>query len=184
MAYRNPSEKPNPENLLVRYPVRNGATLKLAFHCFYVKPKPGHDPHYHDYKNWPAPNYHPGPICQTPPPRDVPRFFTHGDMRLDHPEDLEDIHLLDEGYTEAAVVFEDAERSAYVTTEAWIDEDEDNIVRIHVNTALPNFSDEAIEMPFTVFVKKIETDLTTRVTQDAVAHSIMLVLPGHPYPTS
>lgn len=185
MAYRNPSQKPpNPECLLNRYIVRNGATLKLDFDCYYMVP--GHDPHYHDYKNWPAPNYHPGDVCQILPPRDIPRFMTARDMLYGRPCEVAPIHLLDEGYSEAVIVFEDTAKAAHVTTETWIDEEDDNIVRLRLDAMFDTFTTDPIELKFTLFVKKTYTDPETnitRTTKDAVEHGIIVVVPGAPYPT-
>lgn len=177
MAYRLDSTPPRkPEDILPRFAVRNGATLKLAFRCYYHTPKETHDPHYHDHKNWPAPNYHPGDICQMHPPRDIPKFFCHPQMRTMH--DFTEIHLLEEGYHDVVMTFEDTEQDDYLDVTGWIDEEDDNIVRFHINTDFPNFSDKPIDLRFTVFVKKVADDV---VTKDAVCHGIITVLPGHPY---
>lgn len=184
MAYRYDSNPPKkPENMLQKFAVRNGATLKLAFRCYYFKPPLGHDPHYHDHINWPAPNYH-GDACQMKPPRDEFPYINGIIRRCD---DLPPIHLLDEGYQDVAVTFEDADQASNITVESWIDEDDDNIVRVHMDTAFPTFSDKPIDLRFTVFVRKTYTDPATnitRTTKDAVAHCFVSVLPGAPYPTS
>lgn len=170
MAYRYHSEMPpKPEDHLITFAVRNGATLKAKFRCYYMRRKPVHDPHWHDHVNWPAPNYHPGPICQMKLPRDKnPKIPFPALVRF---EDLEEIHLADEGYTEAFVTYEDEAAEAFFDTEAWIDNDQDNVVHIRVNTFFPSFSDKPIDVRFTVFVAKGDT-------VDAVSHGMITVLPG------
>ena len=182
MAYRTLKERPKPENLLPTFSVRNGATLKLAFRCYYHTPMPTHDPHYHDHLHWPSEDYHPGDICQMHPPRDIPKFLCHPIMRTLH--DHTPIHLIEEGYSEVTMTFEDTENDDYLDVTGWIDEEDDNIVRFHINTSFPNFSDKPKDLRFTAFVKKTSTDPVTSVitvTKDAVCHGIITVLPGHPY---
>ena len=175
MAYRYNDKPPKPEDMLRRFDVRNGATMKASFGCFYFVPQPGHDPHYHDYINWPAPNYH-GEPCQMKTPRDIDPRFPKPVLRTDG--DLVPIHLADEGYTEAAVSFDDDDLAENLTATATIDTDEDHVVKLNVTTDFPTFKDKPIEIRFTVFVKKSSTGV-----KDAVCHGILVVLPGSPYPS-
>lgn len=176
MGYRTVDKPPKPEDLLRRFDVRNGAIMRMTFGCFYSKN--GHDPHYHDHVNWPAPNYHPGPICQMKPPRDVFRWF-EGNQLTGHPVQLDPIHLFEEGYSEAVVSYEDPEMAQYLDTTALIDSQDDNLVRVSVHANFPTFSDKPKEARFTLFIKKYNGTAI-----DAVCHGIVTVLPGSPCPTS
>lgn len=174
MAYRMLEEPPKPENLLRKFDVRNGAVMRTTFGCYYTTN--GHDPHYHDFVNWPAPNYHPGPICQMHPPRTPWRWLPHPITR--NPIILDPIHLIEEGYqTQAIVEYEDAELAEHMHTSAWIDEDDDNLVRMVVHADFPVFHDKPIENRFTLFIKKEDNSII-----DAVCHGIVTVLPGSPVP--
>lgn len=174
MAYRYHNEKPiNPENLLRRFDVRNGAIMRMTFGCYYSKN--GHDPHYHDYINWPAPNYHPGEICQMMPPRDRCRWH---DPITGYPIQLDPIPLLEEGYTEAVVTYEDEDIAEYLDTIAMIDDVDDNLVRVSMHANFPTFKDKPKEARFTLFIKKEDGTAI-----DAVCHGIVTILPGSPYPT-
>lgn len=169
MGYRTIDKPPKPEDMLRKFDVRNGAIMRVAFGCYYSSN--GHDPHYHDHLNWPAPNYHPGPICQMAPPRDKYRWLPYPTMRK--PVQLEPINLSDEGYTTFVVTYEDEDLAYYLTTEAWLDEDEDNIVRMSVYADFPTFSDKPKELRFTLFAIKSD-----RSAIDAICHGIVSVLPG------
>lgn len=171
MGYRFFDTPPNPEDMLQRFLVRNGATLKLAFECYYIEK---HDAKLHDHIGWPAPP-NADRICQ------IASNITHGNM-VDR---LDPIHLLEEGYSEAVVVFEDEDTAQNVFVETWIDVENDNIVRVRMDTDFPTFTDKPIDLVFTVLVKKTwidEQTMDTKVIKDAVAHCIASVLPGAPYP--
>jgi hypothetical protein len=170
MAYRYHSENPpKPEDMLIRFAVRNGATLRSRFRCYYLKKKEVHDPHWHDHINWPAPNYHPGPICQMKLPREYdPRRPFHWLRRY---EDLDEIHLTEEGYTQAFVTFEDEDNAQFLEANAWIDGEEDNAVHMVVYAGFPSFSDKPVDVRFTLFVQN-------GYITDAVGHGIITVLPG------
>lgn len=175
MAYRNNSTPPpKPEDMLPRYFVRNGATLDLVFRCFYFDPDLWHDPRYHDYMMWPAPNYH-GVPCQMETPR-YPIPWAHKPARR-VAGDQDPIHLTEEGYTEAIVVFEDEEAAADVEASAYFDEEDDYIVVAHFDTSYPSFSDKPKELRFTLFVSR-------EGCRDAVCHGILVVQPGAPYARS
>lgn len=181
MGYRFCDNPPKPEDMLNRFSVRNGATLRSAFSCFYFKPKPGHDPNFHDHVGWPSPD-NPDNICQMMPPQYPPMKWRPAILRT--PDDLEPIHLLDEGYQEAAITFDNPDIEQCLTYKAWIDEDDDFIVRIYITAELPTFEDKPKETRFTVFVKKTYTDPITNetmITKDTVCHGIFTILPGSPY---
>lgn len=168
--------------MLPRLVVRNGATLKVAFDCFYFDPKATHDPHYHDHIGWPAPNYHFG-ICQMFPPRNEnPRHWFHPIMRTK--DDVSPIDLSEEGYTGFEVTYEDPDIAANLTTRIEADSTEGaNVVRMQVDTALPLFSDKPKETRFTVFaVKDVVDDQNVLLykTKDELLHGVLTVLPGNP----
>jgi len=170
MGYRTLDIPPKPEDMLPRFEVRNGATLKVSFGCYYLGV--GHDPHFHDYMHWPAPNYHPGPICQMHPPRDIPRWrecFPYPKL----PGKLEHIDLEDEGYTSVEIVWDDDDVLDSCTCSADFSDDSDNVIEISVDTAFDAFQDKPLEHRFTVFVGG------DSVGKDAVCRGIMVVLPGN-----
>lgn len=166
MGYRFYDNPPKPEDHLHRFPVRNGAVMRLAFACYYLH---GHNPKLHDHIGWPNPD-HPDAICQEISNMKLYRM-RHKDI------ELQEIHLLKEGYNEVAVSFEDEEQAQNLTVNAWIDEDDDNIIRMIVGSKFPTFSDKPVDLRFTVFVKK------DNATIDAVCHGFITVLPGAPYPS-
>lgn len=173
MAYRlDSTPPPKPEDMLPRYFVRNGATLDLAFWCYYYDPKLWHDPHYHDYINWPAPDYH-GIACQMIAPRNRNPRWPHPVMRVH--KDQVPIDFSEEGYDEAEVVFEDSTAASGVTASADFDSEDNYIVMAHFDTSYASFSDKPKELRFTVFVKRSDA-------RDAVCHGILVVQPGPPYP--
>lgn len=159
--------------MLRRFDVRNGAIMRVAFRCFYSKD--GHDPHYHDYVNWPAPNYHPGAVCQMFPPRDVLRWRS---PNTSNPIQLDPINLLEEGYTVAAVSYEDEALAQHLETSASLDSECDGLIRMTVKANFPTFEDQPKDARFTLFIKKADGSAI-----DAVCHGIVTVLPGSPYPT-
>lgn len=172
MGYRKPDKIPKPEDMLARFDVRNGAIMRVTFGCYYTAR--GHNPHYHDYINWPAPNYHPGPICQMHPPRDKFRWMN---PITGQPIKLDPIHLVEEGYSIVKVSYEDDDIAEYLTTEASIDQSTDNLVRLKVHANLPVFHDEPKEVRFTIFISKSDGSAI-----DAVCHGIIVILPGSPFP--
>lgn len=175
MSYRINKKPIKPENRLKRFYVRNGATLDVAFPCYYFKPIFGHDPHYHDYVGWPSPN-HVGRACQMHPPRDRFRWLAHPVMRRNG--DLIPIHFIEEGYTEASITFEDPDVAEHIDARAWVDIDDDYIVRMYINTDFETFKDRPIDTRFSVFIKKNQDDI---VRKDVVCHGILSILPGSPY---
>jgi len=158
---------PDPEKMIPRFPVRNGAIMNLAFGCFYGNI---HDVQMHDHMGWPNPN-NPDWICQ------VDNEWKAIPEKLGRYKWLKSpIDLIDEGYSYTAeVTFEDDELASGLEAEAYIDAGTTNIVRMSVATNYEAFSDEPKEVKFTLFVKK--TDSTAI---DAVCHGIIVVLPGAP----
>lgn len=165
MGYRFCDNPPKPEDHLHRFTVRNGASIKIAFACYYLH---GHNPKMHDHIGWPRPDM-PDHICQI-----VSNFKLYG--MKDKTIDFQDIHLLDEGYTDVSIVFDDSDKAQYIDATVAIDEDDDNIVRVKIDTFFPTFEDKPVDMRFTVFVRNNATDMT-----DAVCHGMLTVLPGSPY---
>ena len=163
MAYRFDDTPFNPEEHLPKLYVRNGAQLKAAFGCYYLNP---HNSRLHDFIGWPRPN-HPDSICQIP--SDLVEYgFNHKTMTLD------EIHLLNEGYTGAVLAFEDDDlASNLLNASAEIDSETDNIVRISMTPQFDTFTDNNIDIVFTVFVFKNDT-----AVYDAVFHGVVSVMPG------
>ena len=167
MGYRFSDNPPKPEDHLRRFTVRNGTIMRLAFGCFYLY---GHNNKYHDHIGWPNPSS-PDHICQDT-----------SNMRLypfkNKTVSFDEIHLTEEGYDEAVVAYEDDENLQYLETTAFIDNDNDSVVRMNVAANLPSFEDKPVDLRFTLFVKKEDGSAI-----DAVCHGIVTVLPGAPYPT-
>ena len=165
MAYRI-TEEFNPEDYLPRFYVRNGATVKMAFDCYYWTPllRPEHyhrDPH-HEPVPWSSfdPVY--GKVN--------PRF-----PDMSRPEDFTEIDLSAEGYTNASVIYDDTTISSNLTTTTTFDDNEANVVNCKVKANLPKFQDDAKETKFTVFVTG------SSGLQDVVCRGILVILPGPPY---
>ena len=167
MGYRFNDNPPKPENNLPKYAVRNGATLDLNFECYYLDQEGCHDPNYHDHIGWPSPD-NPDAICQMMPPH-------YPDPRIPGKPVLvnnkTEIHLEEEGYTQAIVVFDDIEEASGVIGTAEID---DYIVKVHFDTNYPAFEDKPIDLRFTVFVSSPDA-------RNAVCHGMLSVLPGSPF---
>lgn len=167
MGYRFCDNPPKPEDHLHRFAVRNGAIMRVSFACYYLI---GHNPKLHDHVGWPSPG-HPDAICQQ-----VSNMKLYG--LKEKTADLEKIHLLDEGYEDVAISFEDDELAQNLDCLLWIDEEDDNIIHLNVLANFQTFSDKPIDLRFTVFVKKPDDSAV-----DAVCHGMITVLPGSPYPT-
>lgn len=170
MGYRFSDKPPKPEDHLRRFDVRNGAIMRMAFMCYYAHV--GHDPRLHDHMGWPGPQ-HPDDICQM-----LPGYMHPWINKNKMPVSFEPIDLIEEGYTNAIVSLEDDSYGDDLTAEASIGTD--NVIRMKVNANLPTFSDEPIEVRFTLFITKEDPDEAT----DAVCHGIIVVLPGSPIPQS
>jgi len=168
MGYRFDDKPLKPEDMIPRFAVRNGATAKIALGCYYLGK---HDSKLHDFLGWPNPD-HQDMICQE---LNNFRLFNKKDKTVE----LEEIHLTEEGYDEVAIAYEDSEYAQYLITEAAIDEDDDNIIRVKVTANLPEFTDKPIDVRFTVFVRK-----TSETMIDSVCHGFISVLPGAVYPGS
>lgn len=166
MGYRFDDNRPKnfPQRI---FDVRNGATLKISFGCFYYR---HHDVKYHDYMGWPNPT-RPDMIHQ-PGSFDDPAPWIP-DHHVFVEKELEPIHLAEEGYTQFSVVFDDSTIESNVTTDISVDEIEDHVIRVNMTVNLPTFTDKPKETGFTVFASK-ENDSVN----DSICHGIMKVLPG------
>lgn len=149
------------------FDVRNGATMKAAFACYYYR---NHDTKLHDHIGWPRPG-HPDESCQmfVEPAPWIPSHIAI------EPHDLEEIHLTEEGYTGATIIFEDSTIGNAATATVQIDSEQDHIINLTVTVNLPTFTDEPKETGFTIFAIKNAS------TRDAVCHGVLRVLPGSQY---
>ena len=193
MAYRKlEHRKPKPQRSAVDIAtpidlfVHNGGTANFAFPCWYQEikhPLPAHlhDRKLHDHHGWPRPD-HPDHICQLWIPE--AGQCVHG-FRECHPHcrhyidysKVIPIHLLSEyeGY-ESAFVAWTGEHEGIVAT-AYIDPDEDWVVRVNIDCKDPNALDEPKKYRFTVFVgSDMVDDSYTR--RDIVALAELTVLPS------
>lgn len=167
MGYRYDSDTPpKPEDHLRKFTIRNGAVMRISFACYYLN---GHSPAFHDHIGWPAPD-RVDDSCQS-----VSNMKLHFPFR-NKTIDMIPIHLLEEGYVHASVAYEDEEMAEHMTTRAWIDEDDDNIVRMSVHADFPTFHDKPLENRFTIFVANEDGTVI-----DSVCHGFVTVLPGAPY---
>lgn len=163
MGYRmNDIPKDIPQRV---FDVRNGATLKVAFACYYYI---DHDTKLHDHLGWPNPDS-PDNICQQviEPAPWIPKHIQV------EPRSLEPIHLVEEGYDSIVVEIEDEEIAEVSTINASIDTEEDHVIRINITVNLPTFSDKPKTTGITVFAVKGSSGI-----RDAVCHGLMKVLPG------
>lgn len=169
MGYRFNDTPPNPEDHLMKLHVRNGATLRAAFGCYYLNT---HDRKFHDHIGWPYPG-HPDHICQIP--YDIP-FYGDKSKTME----LDEIHLTAEGYNNVFIKFEDSELE-YINANAYIDEQDDHIVRIQATTCLPLSlfeNNQCKDFVFTLFAQKAEPE--TYII-DAIFHGVISVMPGAPW---
>ena len=164
--YRSADISKNPEDYLQKLCVRNGATMRASFECFYLG---AHDKKMHDHLGWPSPG-NIDRICQL-----APTFVLPSEKHL--MTNLEKIHLIEEGYNTVKISFEDSAKAANVTALGSIDPENDHIVHIKIDTNFATFSDDPVDLKFTVFVKRDDGSLV-----DAVFHGILSVLPGSPCP--
>ena len=166
MGDRFDNRPPKPEDHLRKFPVRNGAIMRIAFGCYYLH---GHNPKMHDFVGWPNPDK-PDAICQ-----ELSNFkmWKYRDKTIE----LDEIHLIEEGYEDVAVSFEDEDTSQYLDVNEWIYSEDDNIIRMTAAANFPTFSDKPIDLRFTIFVKEPDDSAI-----DAVCHGVITVLPGSPYP--
>ena len=149
------------------FDVRNGATLKISFGCYYYK---YHDAKYHDHRGWPTPTS-PDMIHQVGSLDDPAPWMPDHHVFVE--QELEPIHLADEGYTRFSVVIDDPTIAADVTTDIGIDEVEDHVIRVKLTVNLPTFTGGPKETGFTVFTSKADGSIN-----DSVCHGIMKILPG------
>lgn len=162
MGYRMTDNVPKNHAQRV-FDVRNGATLKAAFACYYYK---YHDRKYHDHVGWPGPR-NVDNSCQEvfEPAPWIPHIAIENDS-------LEPIKLLEENYSNAYVLIEDDAIANNSETDAWIDPEYDNVIRVRIAVNLPTFTSKPKETGFTVIVEQDD------LTRDAVCHGILKVLPG------
>lgn len=171
MGYRRIS-KPKLERPLL-LTVRNGMTLRLSFDLYSIDPQPVHDPHYHDYINWPAPNYHPGAICQMIPPREGWRWFPRPKMVTE--DDLAPLNLSAIGdieHMEALIVFDDSTLPITQETITDLQGDPTNI-EIHVTPNINMTVMKPVKTGFTACVKDSSAGSWTELS-----HGILAILPG------
>ena len=169
MGYRY-GPPPKPEDMLLKFDVQNGAIMRVAFGCFYTLD--GHDPKEHDYYGWPTPDS-PDNICQVKPILNKWHPFRDSHRTIK----MEPIHLREEGYEDARVSIDNDSMSEHLDVNAWIDEEDDYIVRMSVKANFPTFYDKPIETKFTIFISN-----WINGTIDAVCHASIVVLPGSPFP--
>lgn len=181
MGYRTLDIPPlKPEDMLPMFEVRNGAIVDIAFPCFYLDVVRAHDSHYHDYINWPAPNYHPGPPCQFVdgiPLNEHAGEYEKVDFLNPHPIDLLSYY---EGYTDAYVVMD--QDVAGLTVTARIDEDEPNVIYVRAKANMAFFEDKPLEYRFTLFVHapaRTYHDEPQLERIDQVIRGKIVVLPGN-----
>lgn len=193
----------------VKLYAHNGTTADFAFPCWYQevhKPVRAHlhDRHRHDHEGWPSPA-HPDHSCQLWAPDlhecRIGRHHEcspHCDMYIDM-DGISPIHLLDEGYTEAHVAWATkrkgdgdewivGEPPEGIDVEAWIDPDEDWVVRVFIDVDDPTALEDPSMYRLTVFVNKPAEDVesirrpgvTTHIParSDIVALSELVVLPS------
>lgn len=169
MGYR--FDKKEPRDIIQGvYDVRNGATMKIAFGCFYLK---HHDKDLHDHYGWPH-SGHVDRSCQQDP-FDDPAPWVPEHMNRDF-DKLEPIDLEGEGYDSVFVTFDDqeiAEATTVVQEPYAVDPPEPNVIRLKVTPMLESFTGKPKETPFTVFAKNTESGVT-----DAICHGILKVLPS------
>ena len=168
MAYRNDiPPAPDPDDLLPRFFVRNGATMKVTFGCYYAGR--GHDPHTHDYMNWPAANAVPEGACQMVPPRDMVRWSDG--LVAGSPAHLEPIHLLEEGFNDLATIFDDEDYQSAFDPATDFSEMQDNYIVLTLWANIASFTGKPKEFKFTVYA-------SSQDKIDAVCRGILVILPG------
>ena len=161
-------EPPKPEDELMRFDVRNGAWMKLAFDCRYCMKDVNHP-------MWIFPRY-PGDVAVARKSNGSP-YYHFDDIAW--PYETKPIIFHEEGYDKVTVALEDSQYAEYIEVEGSIDEiNEPNIVRVRFHPNFPTFHDKPIETRFTVFVHGTEDDLI-----NAVCHGILVILPGPNFPT-
>jgi hypothetical protein len=161
MGYRYDDRPPKPEDHLLRLAVRNGAMLRAAFGCYYLK---HHNPSRHDHAGWPNP-HRIDRICQAI--GNAKLLKINEDCAV-----LEEIDLPGEGYDSIAIEFEESDAVQYFTERsAYFDDEEPNVVRIAVRPNLPDFTDKPVDVRFTLFISNADT-------VDAVCHGMITILPG------
>lgn len=173
--------------------VHNGCTASLAVPCWYLEakrpvPVMPHDRQFHDMVGWPTPDW-PDHCCQDwdfarsccglhPKDRCEPmRCRRYLDMGR-----LVPIHLTEEGYQgtpKVQVVGGDGTDAVGVDASAWIDSDDDWVVRVlfdvMVNGVLTPEDDPA-EFYYSIFLEREDDKNQTR--RDLAAMGRLIVLPA------
>lgn len=170
MGYRVNKIPPKPEDMLPRFPIRNGSSTWTELECFYLDIKPGHSPHWHDYVGWPDP-HHPGNACQMPRHRDGFRWLSHGRIVR---EKLTPIDLIEEGFTAALISFDEPD-AAHLTAQAAVDQDNPHTISFGFSAELETFEDKPVEKRFTLFLYNEEEEF-----YQSVLRGILVILPGAP----
>ena len=193
MGYRTTDHKPpRPQRSAVdiatpvKWVVNNGTIAAFAFPCWYQEIKPPvparlHDRKMHDHMGWPKPD-HPDHICQLWIPEEG--HCVHGFQEC-HPhckhyinyKNVSPIHLLSdyEGYDGAFVAW--AGEHEGITATAYIDPDEDWVVRVVVDCKDPNAIEEPQTYKLTVFVGSVNGQGVYE-RRDIVALTELTVLPS------
>lgn len=192
----------------VKLYAHNGTTADFAFPCWYQEVRKPikahlHNRPMHDHLGWPDPE-RPDHSCQLWAP-DLHRCMvgrhhtcpTHCEMYIDM-DGISPIHLLDEGYTGASVAWATkrqdgdewiiGEPPEGIDVEAWIDPDEDWVVRVFLDIDDPTALDDPSMYRLTVFANKPAEDVesirrpgvTTHVParSDIIALSELVILPS------
>lgn len=158
-----------PENMLLRFDVRNGAVMRVAFDCRYCTKDI-------DHPFWLFPRY-PGDTAVARRSNGYP-YYRWRDVRWPYentPIDLTDDNEFSPG-AQVIIEFEDNApvEAGYIKWYGMVDSEDTNIIRIGVKTNFPVFSDKPIENRFTVFICNPDNEYMS----DAVCHGILVVLPG------
>lgn len=190
MGYRIEDHKPKPPRRDVQGAtspatvfVQNGSTLDYALPCWYLIVDPPmrahcHSRQHHDHVGWPSPT-HPDHICQdwefahSCHEHDNDFHHHHGhhdhhDMYID-PSKLAPIHLLDEGYTDIEVAFDDKPDGLFAT--GYIDAKRDWIIRINIDSMVADAIKDRIDVPYSVFA-------SGNGRRDVVGRGVIAILPG------
>ena len=167
--------------------VQNGATAYLAVPCWYHEVRSPqhthvHDREWHDHVGWPSPG-HPDGSCQDayllnkgmggrPPYREAEGGWVHPGRYLDFSQ-FAPIHLIEEGYGEVEVAFDDPPAGLHGS--GWIDGDSDWVVRFLIEPMCPSAVKEDVDVPYTVFVKG---NVGGRPRRDVVAKGTLRIVAG------
>lgn len=193
MGYRKYKAKPPEQNRSavdiatpIKLVVQNGATASFAFPCWYQEVERPlrahlHSKDKHDHCGWPTPDHH-DHSCQLWIPEEghcvhgMQECAPHCKHYIDYSK-VTPIHLLSdyEGYEGAFVAWTGNHEGIEAT--AYIDPDEDWVVRVNVDVQDPNALDAKQEYKMTVFVgSDMEDGIYKR--RDIVAPAKLVILPS------